>query len=93
MDKSTKNDEMPPLVKIAASAADYSHVVVNLHGVNGNAIVVAGTVRKALKKAGAPPEVCQVFWDEALSGDYDHVIQTCMDWVTIEMNPGCDCDH
>lgn len=91
----SKKEKPNAMETLAAYSSDYSHVVVNLYGVNGNAIVVAGTVRKALKRAGAPQVVLNAFWKEALSGDYDHVIQTCMDWVTIEMDSGhnCDCDH
>jgi len=73
--------------RIAAMATDYKHICVNLCGVDGNAFALMGTVTKALRRAGAPREVLEAFKSEAMSGDYDHVIQTIMDWVTVEFEP------
>ena len=52
MNESGKS-ERNAMETLAAHATDYKHVIVNLYKVNGNALVVAGTVRKALKRAGA----------------------------------------
>lgn len=83
MNESSKRGGPNPLETIAAYASDYKHVTVNLYGVNGNTIVIVGKVRQALKRDGAPTAVLDVFSKEALSGDYDHAIATCMDWVNI----------
>ena len=56
---------------------------VKLTEVNGNAFSIIGAVRKALRKGGATPEQIEEFQAEAMSGDYDHVLQTCMKWVNV----------
>lgn len=59
----------------------YPDVEVQLTGLDGNAFVLMGAVSKALRRAGAVPEEIIRFRDEATSGDYDHLLQTCMRWV------------
>lgn len=61
----------------------YKHVEVNMRGVNGNTMVILGTIKRALKRAGAKPFHVQVFMHRAMSGDYEHVLKTCAKWVTI----------
>jgi hypothetical protein len=57
-------------------------VEVQLTGQDGNAFAVLGAVRKALVDAGYHDEV-EAFLAEATSGDYDHLLGTCMRWVTV----------
>lgn len=61
----------------------YPHIVVQLTGEDGNAFAIIGRVRKGLQRAKVPP--CQLadFIREAMSGDYDKVLQTCDEWVTV----------
>jgi len=59
------------------------NVDVELSNVDGNAFSIIGTVRKALRRAGATEEQLKEFSDDAMSGDYDHVLQTCMKWVNV----------
>ena len=59
-------------------------VTVKLSGEDGNAFAVLGKVRKALKNAGASPADLYTFTTHATSGDYDHLLQTCMKWVNVE---------
>lgn len=61
----------------------YSDVEVQLSGEDGNAFFVIGRVSSALRRAGVPSEEISEFTDEAMSGDYDNVLQTCMKWVTV----------
>ena len=61
----------------------FPEVHVQLIGTSSHALAIVSRVKKALKKNGAPSDVIDVFCDEALSGNYDHVIQTAMDWVTV----------
>lgn len=61
----------------------YPNVQVQLSGGDGNAFMLIGKVQKALRNAGATPTELDEFINEATSGDYDHVIQTCMDWVEV----------
>ena len=39
---------------------------------------------KGLKKAGASPVEIDEFQQEAMSGDYDHLLQVCMRWVNVQ---------
>jgi hypothetical protein len=61
----------------------YKHVEVNMRGVNGNSLVILGTIKKALKQAGADSFQIQVFMSRAMSDDYQHLLKTCSKWVTI----------
>jgi hypothetical protein len=60
----------------------YPDVEVQLTGEDGNAFAVLGVVRKALVDAGHQDEV-EAFFAEATSGDYQHLLGTCMRWVTV----------
>lgn len=61
----------------------YPHVRVRLLGQDGNAFMILGLCQRAARKAGLPAEEISAFMAEAQSGDYDHLLQTCMDWFTI----------
>ncbi len=61
----------------------YPEIEVELSGVDGNVFSILGKVRSALRKAKVPNEDIQEFTDEATSGDYDHALQTCMDYVDV----------
>ncbi len=50
-----------------------------LIGQDGNAFMVLGLARKAAIKAGWTKEEIEKFMDEAMSGNYDHLLQTCME--------------
>ena len=63
----------------------YKNIHVKLSESDGNAFVVIGKVRQALKDAGKAPEEIKVFTEEAMSGDYDHLLQTCMNWVDVRL--------
>lgn len=58
-------------------------VVVRLSGEDGNAFFIIGSVSRALREGGHMGLVKE-FTDEAMSGDYDHVLQTCMRYVVVE---------
>jgi hypothetical protein len=61
----------------------YPNIEVELSESNGNAYAIIGTVRKTLRRAGVTGDQIQKFTDDAMSGDYDHVLQTCMKWVNV----------
>lgn len=61
----------------------HPEVTVNLIGNNGNAFVIMGMVRRALKLAGVGPEEIEAYTQEATSGDYDNLLQTTMRWVNV----------
>lgn len=60
----------------------HPEIKVQLTGINGNAFVILGAVSRALGKAGHADEV-KAFTVEAMEGDYDHLLRTCMEWVTV----------
>lgn len=60
----------------------FPDVEVRLVGQDGNAMAIVGRVAQALKRAGHRTEADE-FVNEALSGDYDHVLQTCMAYVDV----------
>lgn len=56
---------------------------VKMIGEDGNAFSILGKVNKALKKAGRPKDGKR-FLEEAMQGDYDHLLRTAMKYVTVE---------
>lgn len=61
----------------------YSNIDVNLTGVDGNAHAILYEVSLAMKKHNVPHEDLDNFYLEAMSKDYNHLIQTCAAWVNI----------
>ena len=61
----------------------YPNVKVKLVGENGNAFAVLGTARSAARKAKVPQEEIDAFMNEAMSGDYNHLLCTCMNWFDV----------
>lgn len=64
--------------------AKHPEITVQLSDQDGNAFVMVSRTRQALRKGGVSEHDREVFYQEALSGDYDHVLQTIMKWVTVE---------
>lgn len=62
----------------------HPEIVVDLSGRDGNAFVLLAAVRQGLRRGGIPKDEIDQFFTEATSGDYDHLLQTCMKWVTVE---------
>ena len=58
-------------------------VHIQLTGEDGNAFMILGLVQRALRDAGVSEEEVSQFHAEATSGDYDHVLVTCMRWVDV----------
>ena len=65
-------------------AVRFPGVVVQLTGIDGNAMVIIGTVTRALRRGGATSADIEEFMAEAMSGDYDNVLTTCMRWVEVD---------
>lgn len=61
----------------------YPDVDVELTGTDGNAFAVMGAVVKELRRAAVPKDEIEVFCAECTSGDYDHLLQTCIRWVSV----------
>ena len=60
-----------------------TNVKVKLIGENGNAYNIIGKVIKALKEGGHADLISEYKY-EAMSGDYDHLLQTTMKFVIVE---------
>jgi len=60
-----------------------TNVVVKLVGEDGNAFAIIGRVSQALKKNGHA-DLAKEFQKEAMSGDYNHLLITAMEYVEIE---------
>lgn len=57
-------------------------VEVELVGQDGNAMMIIARVCRALRRAGYKQEAND-FANEAMSGDYDNVLQTCFKYVEV----------
>ena len=55
---------------------------VQLSGEDGNAMMIIGRVRRALKQAGLMDEA-EVFTAEAMAGDYDGVLRAAMKYCDV----------
>lgn len=58
-------------------------VTVQLVGRDGNAFAIMAAVTRALRTAGASQHDIDDFLAEATSGDYDHLLATCAEWVDV----------
>jgi hypothetical protein len=59
-------------------------VKVKLSGNDGNAFSVMGTVKQALKTAGASKEEIDQYLADSMSGDYDNLLRVAMEWVKVK---------
>jgi hypothetical protein len=62
----------------------YPNITVELTNQDGNALLILGTVRTALRRAGVPQPEIDLFFHEAVDGDYNDLLLTCMKWVNVE---------
>lgn len=62
----------------------YPNVVATISDRDGNAFMVLAIVTRAMKAAKVPDADIDAFQNEATSGGYDNLLQTCMKWVTIK---------
>lgn len=58
----------------------YPNITVALTGQDGNAFTILGHCREAARDAGLPEHEIAAFTDDAMAGDYDHLLQTAMRW-------------
>lgn len=59
----------------------YPQVTVQLSQMDGNAFAIVARVREALRRGKVGHDEVEAFTKEAMSGDYDHLLQTVMRWV------------
>ena len=60
------------------------NIEVKLTGRDGNAFSIMAQVNKALRQHGVSQEKRDDFLAEAMSGDYNGVLRTCMKWVNVK---------
>lgn len=60
-----------------------TNAIVKLSGEDGNAFVLLGRVRRAIL-ASDHPELADAFILEATSGEYYHLLATCLRYVTVD---------
>jgi len=61
----------------------YPNIEVQLTGTDGNAFAIIGKVKKELQKNKVSKEETDTFISEAMSGNYNNVLITCMNWVNV----------
>ena len=62
----------------------YPEVWVPMVGEDGNAFAILGRVEKALRVAGVPVGEIAIFHRDATADDYDHLLRTVMQWVSVD---------
>jgi hypothetical protein len=62
----------------------YPNIHVQLVGQDGNAFMVLGLCQRAAQKGGLSKAEIDEFMTEAKSGDYNHLLATCMAWFDID---------
>lgn len=65
------------------SNVQYPTVTVQLTGNDGNAFAVLGAVSKAMRQSGIDRAAIDTYMKDAMSGDYDHLLQTTMRTVNV----------
>jgi len=61
----------------------YPDIQVQLTNEDVNAFAIIGRVQMALKQGGVDKVDIDLFRKEAMAGNYDDVLVTCMKWVDI----------
>jgi hypothetical protein len=61
----------------------YPSIKVNLIGQDGNAFNLLALAQNAMRRGGVQPEDIEAFLTEAMSGDYDHLLRTIMEYVNV----------
>ena len=62
----------------------YPEITVKLIGENSNAFNILSICGSAMRNAKLPPSELTAFYKEATSGDYNHLLVTCMEWFDVE---------
>ncbi len=71
-------------LEMRAPKKPLTNVKVPLTGEDGNAFAIIGRVRTALRHAEYEPKLIEQFTRDAMSGNYDHLIQTVLEYVDAE---------
>ncbi len=66
-----------------SSEIRHPEISVQLVGGDGNAFAVMGAVKQAMRRGGVDRAELDEFQQECMSGDYNHLLATCMRWVDV----------
>ena len=66
-----------------ADGPKYPDIEVKLTGTDGNAFAILARVSQTMRRAGLPADEVNAFQQEAMAGDYDQLLATCMRWVEV----------
>jgi hypothetical protein len=61
----------------------YPEIKVQLTGTDGNAFAIMSLVKKGLRKGNVSAEEIDAYLEQSMSGDYDNLIATACEWVTV----------
>lgn len=61
----------------------YPNIEVQLTGQDGNAFYILGMCMQAMRRAGLPQSERDEFKKQATSGDYNHLLNTCIEWFEV----------
>jgi hypothetical protein len=61
----------------------YPEIEVQLTGQDGNAFAIMGAVSNALRKGGVTKDKINEYTTQSMSGDYDNLLRTAMEWVSV----------
>lgn len=67
-----------------SDSVKHPEITVILTGIDGNAFNILGRCIDAMRKARLSKEEQEEFYKEATSGNYDHLLQTCMKWFNVK---------
>lgn len=70
----------------------YPQVKIKLIGQDGNAFTILAIAVNAAKKAGLSKDVINAYRAEAMSGDYNHLLVTAMQWFNCDGDDDDDDD-
>ena len=61
----------------------YPDIRVRLVGEDGNAFAILGICQREARRQGVSAEEVRAFMQEAMAGDYDHLLVTCQKWFAV----------
>lgn len=64
--------------------AKYDNITVRLLGQDGSSFSIIGICRREMKRAKCSQDDIDMFIDEAMSGDYNDLLNTCADYFNVE---------
>ena len=59
-------------------------VTVNVDGINGNAFVVIGAVRAAMREVRVDPAIIATYTKKAMAGTYENLLVVTLEYVDVQ---------